>query len=72
MFFVVSSTCFINTYLGCEFAGTKDQMIEHLEICGYRGLQNSVTIQDFNLQVLIQACYTYCVKYCFQGILVFM
>ncbi|CAG2187638.1 RFWD1 [Mytilus edulis] len=35
---------------GCEFTGTKDQISEHLNHCGYRGLQNSVSIKDFNLQ----------------------
>lgn len=44
---------------GCEFHGRKEEVKDHLEKCGYRGLPKTISHRDFQDQVCVSILYRY-------------
>lgn len=44
---------------GCEFHGRKEEVKDHLEKCGYRGLPKTISQRDFQDQVCVSILYRY-------------
>ena len=44
---------------GCEFHGRKEEVKDHLEKCGYRGLPKTISKRDFQDQVCVSILYRY-------------